>query len=174
MTGEEWAFICHHLELCFAGDWDDDRAEAYESFLGELPAEAVSGAIAVLAESGQRFIPSVGEILGVLDKANGPPPFDRAWSLVSRALARAGAWHDRTVAEHALSSQHPAVLAWVQDYGYERLQREEVNDPQYGGAIMHRLSKSYSEHCAEYRLRERAQRRGLPGAHKRQLESGHG
>ena len=65
------------------------------------------------------------------------------------------------------------MLAWVQAYGFERLSREEVNDPQYGGAIMHRLSKSYSEHCAEYRLRERAQRRGLPGAATRQLGEGH-
>jgi len=172
MTEDQWAAICLHLELCFAGEWDDDKADAYAEFLGRLPCEAVTAAIAVLAENGQRWIPTVGEILGVLDRASAPPPFDKAWAYIARALASWGAWHDRAVAERALQGQHPAVLDWARTYGWERLQREEINSPEHGGAIMYRLAKSYAEHCAEYRLRERAERRGLlPGASVRELEA---
>lgn len=168
MSNEEWEAISLHLDLCFAGEWDDDKADAYWTFMGGLDAAQVMSAIGVLALAGQKFVPSVGEILGVLDAAHGPPPFDGAWRSVSRALGRYGTG-DVSRAERTLEGAHPFVLDWARGYGWERLAREPVNDPDFGGAVMHRLGASYRDHVAEARLRDRAGRRGLPGAVTRQV-----
>lgn len=174
MTEEEWDAICLHLDLAFAGEWDDDKADAYATFLGALEASDVMGALHVLAQGGQKFTPSVGEIMGVIDQAHGPPPFDKAWQEVRRAISTWVVWGDRPRARALLGESHPAVLDWLDAYGWDRMRGEEVDSPEYGGAIMHRISKSYGEHVADFRLRERAERRGLPGAPVRQLEEGAG
>jgi len=172
MTRDQWEAICLHLDLAFRGEWDDDRADAYATFLADLDAEQVMAALHVLALGGQTFTPSVGEILGVIDQAHGPPSFDRAWQAVTRALMRLGASDNIAAAERALSGHHPLILDWAQSYGWMRLAREQVNDPDHGGAVMHRLGRSYAEHVADRRLHERAERRGLPGAAHRQLGGG--
>lgn len=171
MEADQWEAICQHLDLCFAGEFPDDKADAYATFLAGLDAIDVMGAIHVLAHGGQRFVPSVGEILGVLDEATGPPPFDRAWRALERALSRYGRGNV-AYAESALVNQHPAVVGWVRSYGWRRLTREPVNDPDHGGAVMYRLGRSYRDHCSELMLRERAERRGLPGAQRGQLGTG--
>lgn len=171
MEPDQWEAICLHLDLAFAGEWDDAKGAAYHTFLGHLEADAVMGAVQVLADGGARFTPSVGEILGVLDRLHGPPSFDVAWAAITLAMASYGAWRDVETATRVLQAgSHPAVLDWVETYGWARLAREPVYDPEHGGAVIHRLGKSYTEHVAEYRLRERAERRGLPGAAVHQLE----
>lgn len=171
MTEQEWETISQHLEHCFAGDFDDHKAEAYATFMGHLGFFDVMTAINELMHRGQRFVPSAGEILGVLDEASGPPSFDRAWRALERAMSRYGLG-DAAYAESALVNEHPAVVDWARSYGWRRLTHEPVNDPDYGGAVMHRLGRSYREHCSELRLRERADRRGLPGAQRAQLGVG--
>ena len=166
MTEDEWDVLSNRIDNVFAGEWDDDRIEAFWPFLRHYSVDEVYVAVVAMARDGQRFAPTLADFLSYLEPPNGAPPFHEAWGIVSRALRRSLA-HPTTVHE-LLEGEHPTVVGWVRAYGAQRLLLEPSNDPDHGGAVMYRLAQSYREHAEHSRARERPRLAGgLPELEER-------
>lgn len=169
MTEDEWDVISRQIDNVFAGEWDDDRIEAFWPYLRPYSADEVAVAVLAMARDGQRFAPTLADFLAYLEP-DSVPTFLEAWRIVTDVLRRSRG--HPTVVLQLVEGEHPVVGSWIRAYGAQRLLLEPINDPDHGGAVMHRLAESYREHATMSRRRELPAVGHLAGENLRQLRGG--
>jgi hypothetical protein len=127
MTGEEWGVIAALIEQWFRGEFDDNREMAYLRLLEPYDAEAVLTAVRELANSGQVFVPAVGEILAALERDVSIPEWPVLWGAIERAVLRFGADERRAV--DWLSGGHPLAGSFVRAVGWDALRMADREGP---------------------------------------------
>ncbi|MDO8187232.1 hypothetical protein Q5424_09280 [Conexibacter sp. JD483] len=153
MTSREWQLIAVVLENCWKGEWDEARAAAYFVLLKPFAAADVERALHVLVRNGSPFIPAVAEIVTTIEEAErvGVPTWPEAFRQLRRLLPRHSRDHEAGFA--ALAAVHPLLASFVAAYGWRRLAHEPVEDPDYGGAVLRRLERSWQEHVERQQTR---------------------
>lgn len=175
MDDNEWVVIAGVLEQCWAREWVDATGPMYRLVLDDFPAVPVLEAIKAIAGTGQKFRPSVGEIVGYLIK----DVSELTWAEVESSIfgKRGVLWrhkrHGSAAVIAAAEDIHPFLGAFVSTQGVQRLSEMNVDDPDHGGAILGHLHKVWDEFVLGCRDRQqrglplpeggREGRRGLPG-----------
>lgn len=156
----EWDAVVLLLEECWRGDVTDRKMRAYRLMLDRFTARQVTDALQVLARSGRPFLPTVPEIIAVIEADPTLPAWGEAYALIERAM-RLPTEAD-TLAR--LDAQHPLLALFVAATGWDRLRMLPVNHPEYGPLEVRRLGEEYREFIG--RARER-QQHGLPAVSDR-------
>lgn len=149
MTPDEWAMFLMQLNASFRGDKvlsdpDDPAASAREAIwrgdIGGEPYERAQAALRLLRQDGQAMMPAPGEMIVAMRRVSSPasPSWLEAWPVIRRVLMK------RNRAELAEGLPEP-LRSFTLTYGVDRLAREEVEDPDHGGAVLARLGRSYGE-----------------------------
>lgn len=176
MNQAEWGRLAYT-----ADNWwpqpgiNDDREAAYFIALEPFDAAVVEAALKALLEEDLPFTPSASQIVSrcrAFDDRQETPTFYGAWEVIGWAMDRAGS--DETRAMRILQTEHPLIGIFVRQQGYHRLAQEPIDDPDFGGAVRHRLQAAWTELARAYErgeVRERAlatERRAISGP--RQLD----
>lgn len=144
MTRKEWEAVCLVLAEAWPGEFTEIAETAYFVILEDFERVEVEAALKGLARQGGVFRPSASEIAGWIAGRSAPPSFDEIWPVVVRAKVRHYADHDALIAAvQAGAGEHAA--GWVSTYGPSRLLLEPHDDPDRGGAVLHRLRAHYTE-----------------------------
>lgn len=172
MTAEEWELVATELDHGFQGGFGqsgpDDAAGAaqeavYRRHLGELEAETVTAAIALVLQDGQEWLPKPGQLLAAvrrLQPGASSVPFAVAWATVQAALRKAYVHPDTGTAEELQRAERLFVQAvdavageaaarWAAARGRRGLGQERVDDQDHGGAVLHRLEQEYARFAAQ-------------------------
>jgi len=155
MLPEEWQEIAAVIDNAWRGGFDDHRAGSYFMLLSEYETVQVERALRVLVANGNPFVPAVAEIVSAIEGQDrvAVPTWPEVLGAVRRVLPRYSRDHAAGLAK--LAETHAIVASWVATYGWDRLSREPVEDPKYGGAILKRLEDSYAEHVQRQQERQR-------------------
>lgn len=163
MTDDEFNAVCGVVEDLFVGDLDNDKRRSWRLVLDSYNPTALLGAAVTLAQQGQKFIPSVGEVCAAANEQIDPavPAWDEVWRLIQRAMNKAGrtAGSDaaKTAAGAAWLHEHdqPIVAAFFELKTYAVLGYTEFWDPDYGALRLRELAQSWEQFVgvAQERLR---------------------
>jgi hypothetical protein len=173
-TDDEREAACFALEAYWPGEFDESMRVAY---LGQLeryaPADVLRVLNRLLHRPDQKFRPSVHEIVCALRGDERPASFPEAWSLIEQAVIRFGC----SIYSPRFAEQHRAAIAWLAERDRDTagwaarrglfqlegsLGREEVGDPEYGGAVRHRLGLEHGDWIAECDQRQLAGGQRVP------------
>lgn len=160
---ETWDAFCGLIDEAWPGTFDDQAANSWRVLLdGTDPADAVA-AMRRLLLRGQRFRPSVSELLGELRADPSKPTFEEAFALIfgprGVLAARPTANGPVTFASEAdraarqnqaaldrANEMHPLVAAFVARQGVGRLRELQVEDPDYGELRRKELRDAWDRH----------------------------
>lgn len=157
MSEEQWAVLAGHVDLWWpATEFTEDHEKAYYEVLKDFDAEQVEVAIRDQLERGEDFAPSAARLLKALRPLDHGLTFEQVMQWIETAANRIGADERRTL--HWLWTKHEWAMAWVQQYGWDRLRMEPFNDPDTGGAVLWRLRKSWEAFVVDQEGNERRRR----------------
>lgn len=175
MTKDEWAALSY---ATFGEWWDapqsDERIDAWFPELERYDVDRVLDGLRKLLRSSPTFAPKLGELLKSL--MDDPPAWEVAWRHTVRALRHLP--DQRAVVKELAETAGPLVAGWVATYGPQRLGHEPTLDPDHGGAVIQRLTRSYidstssmssQQHVVQELLRSLD---GLPPSEIAQIEAG--
>jgi len=152
VTRDEWDTLAFLIENGWKGGLADDQADAYFAFLADYDRLDVERALKRLVRTGQPFVPAAAEIVAAIEPET--PGWGEAWPVIRRAL---WAHHDDEQRGLEMVAKHLGVPAagWCRSYGWRRLQSEQTEDPEFGGAVRHRLAESFTDGMASPASRDR-------------------
>jgi hypothetical protein len=163
-TDETWLGFCALLDEAWPGSFDPDAERAYRVLLDDLEPGAAIGALRRLLYGGQRFRPSVAELLAAIRKDPSRPTFEEAWTLIEESMgccARGpfiseAAMHRADDVEFLrdLNHRNPLVRSFVERYGVRRIQELPINDPQWGEKTRRELREAWERHVEASEGRE--------------------
>lgn len=172
MTQDEWdGAVAPLLGNWWPGEWTPMKSSAYRTAVGHFSMAQVTGALEQILRSGQKFRPSAGEVYVTVTGTVAPPASpEEAWALITEAVRRVGRASVATDFQEChqaaidwLATQDRVVAAYATRKGLTgrpgTLGMEQVNDPQFGGAALHRLHGEYRDHVEQVQSRIE---RGLP------------
>lgn len=159
MTQREWTEVAALVRSFWPTSMTAEQVQAQWVAVQDLDKTAALAAVAVMAREGREFAPNAGAIYHrAMAAADTPLTFDVAWRMIERAIARHGVRESDALRD--LYQQDTNVARFVVEVGWDRLRMERADDPDVGGAVLHRLAKEFAE--AQQRGRaERAEGRDL-------------
>lgn len=144
MTNEEWNGLTVLLDEGWPGPFRGDAERAYRTFLDGYDAVQVLEALHRLVHRGEKFRPSVAEVVAAITDDPGRPTWAEAYSaLFGPRGAIAGARGKAGEAVARAEAVHPYVGAFLRAQGFERLRSVPVDDPDYGGLERKRLGDEW-------------------------------
>lgn len=165
---DTWDDFAGLLTSAWPGEFTADQRAAYRVLLDDVEPQAVVGALKRLLHAGQRFRPSVAEILAAVRDDPSRPSFEEAYAAIygSRGILAArrepGAYADLGAMRRAESEAakaraadfHPLIAGFVLRYGIDRLRTLELHDPQWGDAKRKELHDAWDRHVEAFEGRE--------------------
>jgi hypothetical protein len=146
----EWAMFCSLMRHGWPGDFTDEAAAAYSALLeGTQPAQIVE-AMRRLQHRGQKFRPSVAELLGELRADYTQPTFEEAFAVL---WGPRGILHSARYAEK-VRLVHPLIAAFVARRGLAFLRDLRPFDEQDGHWVRKDLLESWDRHVEALEGRE--------------------
>lgn len=180
MTSGEWGTFMLELTGAFRGEVDRAREAALRHHVGEEPLEDARAALRLLVEDGLVFLPVPAEVVGALRRlrARRELEWPEAWPAISAALrdyCRGGRTAERRLAmvRRVAEECGEGAARFAQALGPDRLAREPVDDPDHGGAVLHRLRGDF-EACRRAALEDGVVGRALERAAAQALGRGRG
>jgi hypothetical protein len=157
MNDSHWNGIAEVLDAAWPGEFTEDQAATYRVLLDDAEPERVIEALRRLLFAGQKFRPSVAELLSTLHADPSVPTFDEAYRLIfdhphgllsssTRDAKRDGVTRAQAVADRL--DVHPLVRAFVQRKGVTYLGLLPVDDPDYGLLRRAELQRDWEAHVA--------------------------
>jgi hypothetical protein len=161
ITDDEWAGISLLIEAGWPGDFTDATASAWRVFLGGYTPNDLLDALKRLVARGDRFRPSVAEVVAELRNDPSAPTFDEMMELVfgrggvlsARTSINKGVWvmgerdalDIEAMQQHA-ATMHPLVQSFVDRQGLHRLRRLNIDDEEYGAIRRRELAQAWEQH----------------------------
>lgn len=145
-SGDQWAQFCALLDHGWPGDFTVEQAKAYRALLDISDPQVMLEALRRLLHGGQRFRPSVAELLAAARRDPAVPTFDEAYRLIfgPGGVFRTGRTDD----------VHPLVLAFVERQGPQRLRTLPLEDPEWGHRHRTDLQRAWEAHVDAFDGRE--------------------
>lgn len=164
-TEKEWSTFCVLLDDAWPGEFTERQFSSYRALLEPVEPAQAGEALIRLLHSGQRFRPSVAELLSAIRSDPSQPTFAEAWVLIKRAL-KAG--HVRgtfssTAAMHRaedkaslllLAGSHPLVSSFAERQGVRRLKGIPFDDATWGEKHRRDLEQAWDQHVEAFEGRE--------------------
>lgn len=183
-TEVEWEAFATLLEEAWPGEFDDSAREVYRLLLGDLEPVPAGEALKRLLYSGQRFRPSVAELLAALRDDPGRPTFEEAVLLIFggagccgildarpaqrvfyddeeglepwRSAAQKKRAAERDAIDQACRAAHPLIGGFVLRQGIDRLRLMPLDDPDHGHFRRRELREAWDAHVGAFDGRETA------------------
>lgn len=157
-SDNEWGAFCHLLDEGYPGDFTAEAEKAWRVLLDDLPPAAAVLALKRLLHRGGTFRPSAAELIAEAHRDPSMPTFEEAWRVIRVSLkTRAGGMMGQTIQNQdaaraaailrRLDGFHPAIRAFVERYGLDRLRMLPVEDPQWGEKHLRDLRDAWGRHC---------------------------
>jgi hypothetical protein len=160
-----WAAFCALIDEAWPGSFDQHAEASYRTALDAYDPALVVRALQVLITSGQKFRPSVPELVAAIRSDPTRPTFEEALTLIfspggvlharpdRRALAMYASERERfAICNQAMLDRaaqfHPLIGSFVARYGLERLRMLPVDDPQWGNKHRADLERAWERHVA--------------------------
>lgn len=150
MNTTEWEVLSGVIEHTWSGDWDGRKAGVYYDMLRGYEATEVRDAILRLVQEGQRWRPSIAEVVAAINLAYDTPlpAWRETWQTILTALGK----RDEDVAREMLDDCHPLLPAFIDTCGWTELrQRPFFGD--YGAIEQERFRKEWEEFADVARTR---------------------
>lgn len=165
---DTWDAFCGLVDEAWPGTFDAEAASSWRVLLDDIDPDAALIALRRLLLKGQRFRPSVSELLAAVRSDPSRPTFEEAYRLIfgaggvlrARPVVRAWASEaDRARAEvEAIEKRagtvHPLVGQFVVRQGIDRLRRLGLDDPDYGPLRRKELQVAWDVHVEAFDGRE--------------------
>lgn len=156
---EQWETFTALVDEAWPGDFDDAARSSWRVLLDGIEPQAALGALKRLLYGGHHWRPSVSELLAEAKRDPSLPTFEEAWRVMRLALkARASGVGGQTIqaqqdARNAAALQranahHPAIRAFLERYGVDRLRMLPVDDPEWGEKHLKDLRDSWERHLS--------------------------
>lgn len=142
-TPAQWEAFCGLMEEAWPGEFDDTAARSYRLLLDGIEPERVVGALRSLLVGGQRFRPSVSELLAAVRHDPSRPTFDEALTLIfdprhgvmSARPPKRGVWKENAwkvardaARTHRLDEVHPLVASFINRVTFGRLDHIDLGN----------------------------------------------
>jgi hypothetical protein len=152
MNTTEWAVLSTVIENSWAGDWDGRKAGVYYDMLRSYDAVEVRDAIHSLVQLGQKWRPSVAEVVAAINAAYDVPipAWRETWQVILTALGK----RDEEMAREMLDDCHPLLPAFIDTCGWTEL-RQRPFFGEYGSIEQDRFRKEWEEFVDVARVRLR-------------------
>ena len=163
-TDLEWEGFCALLEEAWPGEFDDASRASWRLLLDGIEPTAASEGLQRLLFSGQRFRPSVSELIAAVRRDPGAPTFEEAYQLIfgpggvlkARPAHKALITEDdeRRAVQERLETVHPLVASFTTRQGLSRLAGLSLEDPEWGEKHRRDLEGAWDRHCESQEHRE--------------------
>lgn len=163
-TNEDWSAFCVLLDDAWPGQFSESAFHSWRALLDGISSELAVEALRRLLYGGQRFRPSVAELLAACRADASRPTFDEALGLIYRTLSTScrGVFADHSEmlrAEHRAIRQraselHPLVASFIECQGIERLRSLPLDHPTWGEKHRKGLQEAWERHVEVGERRE--------------------
>jgi hypothetical protein len=163
-TDLEWEGFCALLEEAWPGDFDEVARSSWRVLLDGIEPAAASEGLRRMLFSGQRFRPSVSELIAAVREDPSTPTFEEAYQLIfgSGGVLKARAPHkaliteddERRAVQERLETVHPLVASFATRQGLSRLGSLPLEDPVWGEKHRKDLEQAWVNHCESQEHRE--------------------
>jgi hypothetical protein len=181
-TDLDWQAFAALMRRAWPGEFSDDDRRVYRLLLDDVEPPDAIAALRRLLHAGQRFRPSVAELLEAIRVDPSRPTFDEVLQLIYGSRGILAARPERSTFDDAGARQrayneaalrraadiHPLVASFVQRHGIQRLRELPLHDPNYGEVRRRDLEAAWERHVEAFDGRDVAQL-AAGGSHRPEL-----